>query len=156
MKTLLEIKKELIKPVDSFWEDLYKKLYDKLIVGWKYSEKEIDLSNLSESDKDFEKSYLELWISSVLNLPKNKLWENIFKITSESYGMSYHGSGNDNTGITIDFLLNSKEDQLKKIPGVWIYNNYDEVTQFMGNNSLYNRLSNIKTELFPMYTIFIR
>lgn len=153
MKTLLEIKKELVNPTKECWESLYKSLYSKLIIEWGYSDK-VGPPNISV-DGNFERNYIEFWISSVLQIPKNKLWDNIFKITSKLYEVSYHGSGKENSNITIDFSLLSKKEQLNGIPGFWIYENRKEVDEFMReDNIIYNRLNSIKENIFPIYDIF--
>lgn len=157
MKSLLEIKKDLVEKPDEIWEDIFKKLHSKFF-GWGIKNVEYRLYNTSFfNNNNFEAEYIKVWIYHVLKIPANELYKDIFKIEKEITGEeSYHGSRSNYTNISINFILNEKEKQLSKISGDWIWNNLKETEEFMrDNNLIYNRLKELR-DIFPIWGIVIK
>ena len=154
MKTLYEIKKELVEKPNNIWEDIFKELHNKFF-GWGIKNVDYKLCCSSFFNNDFEAKYIKAWIYHVLKIPaEDPIWKDIFYLKVERSEVSYHGSGVDNYNFYVEFVLRRKIDQLKSTPGDWVYYNQKEVTEFMSkDNLIYNRLEEIRDSIFPTWGI---
>lgn len=152
MKSILEFKKEMVKvPVPSEgWENFFKKVTNYLKETWEIDVEAVEInSDISFMEENFEEKFLIEFIKSALNIPNNPIWKNIINITSQSKVSFVH-----NGSVTINtYFLNieDKVDVVKRLSGIWVYENKELIDEFMDvNNETYRRLAEIRRELFPI------
>lgn len=154
-------------------DDLYKdKLINKYLKNnedmWKGWEKEFlrlkNLFKLNDIDlvkifneckvsvpcEDPYKVFYEFALNSVL--PKSPLWENIIEIKKDISPLGYHGSSIDIQVINYYLIVHSKEFQLNSKNSMWVYSNYDEVSEFLNDsNKLYQSILDISKNFQVSY-----
>lgn len=153
MKDLLEFKiNSLVRKPGEKWINVFNKLIV-IFAGWGLSEEFLDKFHYECTEtKDFEPRFIQEFVYYALGIRGNPLWNGVFMIyeyiDSGPYDDDYYWRVN----ITGRVLL--EKNNLEKISGKWVFDNYDLVKDFKGQfgDEIYKKLEEI-SKLFPIKII---
>lgn len=152
-KSIFDFKRDLvgIKKPENEMEELFKDICE-LVKTWGVDPDSIKISKVYEDQLEFEKYFLEDFIKTSLGLPENILWKNLISvdIVKKVIDGPYKVMGES---ISITFNIRTRKEILKNISGDWVYDNIEEVKDFMNiDNPFFIKLYEVN-RLFPRLII---
>lgn len=150
MKDLLEFKVDsLVKKPEEQWTEVFNKLIV-IFSEWGFSEEFLNKFHYRCTEtKDFEPRFIQEFIYYALGIHGNPLWKGVFEI------YEYVGSGPYDDyyywRVHIRYRKDLERNNLEKISGKWVFDNYFLVKDFYGpyGDEIYRKLEEI-AKLFPI------